>query len=573
MKEEFEAAIAETERQVNAIGILEGADGEDLWGDEAVKAMRIWRARGRAAFEPVLENTLALLSALESAGDIEPQQLAMLLLAYIQAGENAQAVQAARALWPALADDPLVMVCLALALEAEDPAQALELAQGARGQSAPEGCGLCPSPPALAFLEARTAHAAGEYQIARAAIQAAIEAWPDEPRWHALAAAILSGAVHSGTAGEGFVSKTAAVDTGEGPSAKCLWHMQQAVELEPEVGVHHLGLGQIYLQRGDAGRAISALEQAGRLQPELTETWTSLAEVYRRRGEFKKAYSYGRKALEATPEAEDVLLLNAEIAMENDRSRKALEYLQTVLRQNPDHPRATRDLVQVMIELGRHEDAISLLDRALPFFGYPLEMQMQRAHLLREIEGEEAAVVYLRELTERQPDDPDVRATLAEWLAGQGEETLAVEQAQAVLAGDTAALSKGRRSGLHTLIGLQASKDGQLDQAIHQLSKAVAADAGNLEALLALGRAHQDRRELEGALEAFQAAMELTDADYRPYYYAGQVLRDLKDYVQAEKALRQAAQIAPQEILVRRLLGAVTVLNLVHNRHVTMPDV
>jgi Flp pilus assembly protein TadD len=46
-------------------------------------------------------------------------------------------------------------------------------------------------------------------------------------------------------------------------------------------------------------------------------------------------------------------------------------------------------------------------------------------------------------------------------------------------------------------------------------------------------------------------------------------LKDNKDYVAAEAMLRRAAQLAPNEVSVHRLLGAVVALNLVHNRRLT----
>jgi Flp pilus assembly protein TadD len=63
--------------------------------------------------------------------------------------------------------------------------------------------------------------------------------------------------------------------------------------------------------------------------------------------------------------------------------------------------------------------------------------------------------------------------------------------------------------------------------------------------------------------------MSVTKDDYRPYYQAGLVLKDSKDYVAAEAMLRRAAQLAPAEVSVHRLLGAVVALNLVHNRRLT----
>jgi tetratricopeptide (TPR) repeat protein len=126
-----------------------------------------------------------------------------------------------------------------------------------------------------------------------------------------------------------------------------------------------------------------------------------------------------------------------------------------------------------------------------------------------------------------------------------------------------------QRSRLHILIGLRMRNTGQLDQAIHHLDEAVAQAPANLDAYLELGRAYQERREYRQALKIYQRAMTIANSDHRPYYQAGLVLKDNKDYVAAEAMLRRAAQLAPNEVSVHRLLGAVVALNLVHNRRLT----
>jgi Flp pilus assembly protein TadD len=73
------------------------------------------------------------------------------------------------------------------------------------------------------------------------------------------------------------------------------------------------------------------------------------------------------------------------------------------------------------------------------------------------------------------------------------------------------------------------------------------------------------RREQSEAVYAFQQAMAVAPDDHRPYYLAALALRDGKDYRNAEKLLRQAAELAPNDLNIRRQLGAVIALNLVHH--------
>jgi tetratricopeptide (TPR) repeat protein len=106
---------------------------------------------------------------------------------------------------------------------------------------------------------------------------------------------------------------------------------------------------------------------------------------------------------------------------------------------------------------------------------------------------------------------------------------------------------------------------GQLDQSIHFLSEAIHQSQGQAESYLELGQAYLDRREPSQALQAYQKAMKAIPQDFRSYYHAGLILRESKDYHGAETMLRRAAELAPEDLNIRRQLGAVITLNLIHS--------
>jgi Flp pilus assembly protein TadD len=67
------------------------------------------------------------------------------------------------------------------------------------------------------------------------------------------------------------------------------------------------------------------------------------------------------------------------------------------------------------------------------------------------------------------------------------------------------------------------------------------------------------------ALRVYQQAIKIVPTDHRPYYLAGLMMRESKDYGGAESMLRHAAELAPNDVNIRKLLGVVITLNLVHN--------
>jgi tetratricopeptide (TPR) repeat protein len=409
----------------------------------------------------------------------------------------------------------------------------------------------------LQFLAAWLAHLAGLHEKAGQFIQKALDAWPEEPRWHILAAEIVQA---------GGSSSPPATD-------KALTYLQQAISFEPDYAPHHLALGRAYQDRGDVHLAIQELNQASRLDPEQAETWMALAQAQQAIGDLEQAAASTERAIEGSLDSVEPLLLRAELALQTNNPRGALSRAQAALRIQSDHPQALHLLARSLEALNRPDEALAALEKAMPLFSNPLSMRLQRANLLRRSRGLDACLAALQELEAEYPRDPELLALLAEWLQEAGKEDAAVQAAQSALQAGQDKFTRQRRASLHYMIGRYMRRVGQLDQAIHHLDETIGLSSDDLEAYLELGRAYQERRELKQALKIYQRAINLAGVDYRPYYQAGQVLKDSKDYLAAEAMLRKAAQFAPNEVSVHRLLGAVVALNLVHNRRLAPSEV
>jgi Flp pilus assembly protein TadD len=70
---------------------------------------------------------------------------------------------------------------------------------------------------------------------------------------------------------------------------------------------------------------------------------------------------------------------------------------------------------------------------------------------------------------------------------------------------------------------------------------------------------------MQEALDIYEKAIDIAPDDPRPYQQAGIALKEGKDYPGAEKMIRRAAELAPHDITIHRLLGSLVALNLVHN--------
>ncbi len=554
----------------------------ECWGDrpgqnEVKLLLERWRARGQAIFQPSPTSAQAL-AALPS----HPDDIAACIACLRRIGDLNAAGLAARD-YP---QNPLVLLQLALTLADERPRQAMaaihaatdaleRLAPGRSWRSAFGEQQITPLIYALmARLFHRNGHRASDHQSALQAIQTALSMWPDEPRWHTLAAEIY---VHDilPEAGESpTLSPTEQRHEDQENLEAAITHLQQAIQLDPNQAWALLLLGRIAILKGDLPQAIHILERAVQVAGNQVEAWMMLAQAYRVTGDLERAAACAERAVTLAPNQIPPLLLRGEIALEADNPRGAQSRAQAALRIQPDHIGALLLLARALNALERPEEALTILEKSVSLSDEPLPLSLERVRLLRRFRGIEAALQAARHLAEHYPDDAGVLAILAEILEASGQEEAAIRTAQRALRTPEAVqrLPIGDQAQLHFLLGRLFHRAGQLDQAVHHLNECLRLAPKMVEAYLELGYVLQERRQHNQPLDTFRQAIAIAPDDYRPYYQIGLALKESKDYLGAEKMLRRAAELAPNDPAIHRLLAAVVALNLVHNRRRTSAE-
>jgi len=550
---QFKTCLKTAATKAGCIEILQPDGVMQDWDVEIKRSIGLCARRGKALFTPAIENAAALEFLLQTImPDVE--DIVALVTAYRRCGANDRALKSVDVGWHPAFDgrdfrsDPRVIVQLAMCEPDEQKAVTMldELTKNPDWQA--QGW---PEPAMLKYLTAQTYYQHQRYQAAFEAIEAALSEWPDEPRWQAFAARIL--------ASQPDLNRVQQL-------AAAIGYYEKAAALEPDHSNHRLELGRIYLESGLVRQAVQSLDQVTRQDPKNPLGWLTLAKARFQAGEMDQAALSAEKAIEQAEEPVEALLLRSEIALQTRNYRGALSRVQTILRSDPSHPQALYVLAQAMDGLNRPAEALEAIERALPAFENPIPMQIERLKLIKRSKGLEGGLKALQELVAQNPRQAAFLALLADWLKETGKQDAAVQAARLALQEELEGLTLKQRADLHTMIGLHMRQSGQLDQAIHHLSEAIALSSDHLDAYLELGKVYQDRREYQQALKIYQKAINVAGDDYRPYYQAGLVLKDNKDYMAAEAMLRRAAQIAPNEVSVHRLLGAVVALNLVHSR-------
>lgn len=550
---QFETCLKTAATKAGCINILQPDGVVQDWDVEIKRSIGLCARRGKALFTPTIENAAALEFVLQTIMP-DTEDIVALVTAYRRCGANDRALKSVDVGWHPAFDgrdfrsDPRVIVQLAI-IE-PDEQKAITMLEDLIENPNRLARGL-PELAMLNFLEAKIYHQHQRYQAALEAIETALLEWPDEPRWQAFAARIL--------ASQPDLNRIQQL-------AAAIGYYEKAAALEPENSDHRLELGRIYLESGQVRQAVQSLDQVTRQDPKNPHGWLTLAKAQFQAGEMDQAALSAEKAIENTEEPVEALLLRAEVALQTGNYRGALSRVQTILRSDPSHPQALYVLAQAMDGLNRPAEALEAIERALPAFENPISMQIERLKLIKRSKGLEWGLKALQELVAQNPRQAAFLALLADWLKETGKQDAAVQAARLALQEELEGLNLKQRADLHTMIGLHMRQSGQLDQAIHHLSEAIALSSDHLDAYLELGKVYQDRREYQQALKIYQKAINVAGDDYRPYYQAGLALKDNKDYMAAEAMLRRATQIAPTEVSVHRLLGAVVALNLVHSR-------
>lgn len=478
-----------------------------------------WTARAEAAFAPDVHSVQAL-TVWQKPEDLAAQALAM-----------------HRAAMPVDYEDLIERSDYNPEVLAQLVLKALDDRQDQYYELANQLLDRAPGNPLWHALYARVMEALGDYEVAFDAVETALSMLPEEIGWHTWAAELAEQA---------------------GILDSAIQHWTQVTRMEPECVEHTYRLGCAFLRMGDYQQAEDMLLQVLKTDPDYVDALIALAKTYQRSGDLQQALNTIDRAARLEKSGQ-VLTLMGEIYMDLGDLQQGLSCANQALEQDELYAPAILLKARVLQRMDKPSQAQLVLDKALKALPDDEDLNYEQARLVYQKEGALRAKSALEGLSQRFPNHPGILYLLAMAEAETGELEAAEATAKRSLRLDPV------QPDLHLLLGHARRRAGQLDQAVYHFSQAVQQAPEDVEGYLELGKAYQDRREYAEANYVFQQAIEVAPDDYRPYYLAALAMRDAKDYQNAEKLLRQAAKLAPHDLNIRRQLGAVIALNLVHH--------
>jgi tetratricopeptide (TPR) repeat protein len=142
-------------------------------------------------------------------------------------------------------------------------------------------------------------------------------------------------------------------------------YLQQAIALDPNLAIAHYNLGLVHRRTGRLADAIQAWETALRLAPDLSIAAIQLTEAYLDGDRPKEAKTLIQQLLQTNNRLVAVHYLNGRLADTEGKPDAALQAFRQASQLDPNYANAYLASAQILMQNGRTQAAIPLLDYAL----------------------------------------------------------------------------------------------------------------------------------------------------------------------------------------------------------------
>ncbi|MGH7856232.1 MAG: tetratricopeptide repeat protein, partial [Candidatus Binatia bacterium] len=285
---------------------------------------------------------------------------------------------------------------------------------------------------------------------------------------------------------------------------------EQATEIDPGSIAAWRGLGWSFWQLGDRDRAFEVWREIAKVRPNEPDILIALAQAHEYREEWESSLGFYSRVLEQRPDSLPALMGRARINQELQRYPAAERDLRRVLARHPGEfdakfmlaqiyktsgrrdealalfdelarrgaePRHLRSLADVMLEVGRAEEAIRYYERNLQVNpgNRGTILGLARAHA--QLHRYPKAIAQLEAYMVRHPDDAKMREELARFAAYGGDYRKAEQHLRTLVQRHPDEV-KWQMSLAQTL-----QDSGQVDEPVEIAKQILAKDPKNTEAL------------------------------------------------------------------------------------------
>lgn len=284
------------------------------------------------------------------------------------------------------------------ALKAREPARALELAE--------QWLAMQPQHAPAQRLRALALAHGGDYAGARAELEALLARVPDDARAQLILAQVLL-QVEPELAGERFAT---------------------AAQLDPNLGLAHVGRADTELKRGDLREAESLYRTALRADGRLLPALIGLCQVLSLSGRHEEAVKVGNQAVQAGPESPLALAAYGRALLGNGNTAFAEQAFRRALELEPGYLPAEHQLVMIDLNAGRLGDAGQRLDALLVKHPRDPQFLELKGDLLRVLSQHGPALAHYERAMAAAPGDLRLFEKLIAHLFATGQHDAGLER-------------------------------------------------------------------------------------------------------------------------------------------------
>ena len=181
----------------------------------------------------------------------------------------------------------------------------------------------------------------------------------------------------------------------------------------------NVNLGNLYLRLGRFDEAVAAYRQALKLDPQFVQAWVNLADAWRVQGREKETEQTLREGLAKLPRSADLLHALGLAQVRKGDKAAALNSLAQAARLAPERSHYAYVWAVALHSAGRAKEAVAALREADKRHPHDLAILGTLISIEREMGDSVAALGHARKLAAALPDDPQVKALVAELSRGR----------------------------------------------------------------------------------------------------------------------------------------------------------
>jgi len=316
-------------------------------------------------------------------------------------------------------------------------------------------------------------------------------------------------------------------------------------------------------RRRDYASALSNFQAAARLAPDNEELALRVALLLLQQRRVDEAVGVMDEATRHQPDSDKILRWTILVHRAAGHTERVIELYRDLIRREPANADPYIELTALLIQEGRHDEAIRLLESGRDRVDEPLDLLRLLAGLHAEKaeaatddreagRSRAAAIQILESAREKAPADTSILFQLGDLYIADQQIERAVEYFEAV------EQEKPDSLLIRQKLALSFLKLGDKDRAIQALEELTRQAPGHPRLFFYLGELYHDKGDTEKALFNFSLAEKAFPDDPTPLLRKALILsEDLKQPAEAARALEEGLENRPEDVHLLEMLAYV----------------